>query len=185
MKGILFSLVTLGLLVFGLTGSSQLGVQTAVAADTERPITWDVAIDCRTWRFNLGISLADFGRGDTFIANGKIFPGGTLHAGTQNNDPNVAGSIGNWIEHGTMAATSAEIAAGERPAFVATWFHLLNNGSVVAGGPHPDSGPMAVVGGTGDFRGAAGEIDVEIIGTNSTGCPNMRLKVSLQKQAPK
>jgi hypothetical protein len=44
---------------------------------------------------------------------------------------------------------------------------------------------MAVVGGMGDFSGSSGELDVELIGTNTTGCPNMRLTVNLKKQAPK
>jgi hypothetical protein len=82
-----------------------------------------------------------------------------------------------------MAATSTEIGAGVRPAFVATWFHLLNDGrGLVAQAPHPDTGPMAVVGGMGRFSGARGEMDVEIIGSNVTGCPNMRVKVRLKKQ---
>ena len=180
MKRLALLLFTAGMLISGLA------LQTAKAADTEKPFTWDVAIDCRTWRFNGGISDDAFGRGDSFIANGKIFPGGTLRSGTQTNDPNGPGSIGNWIEHGTMAATLAEILAGKRPAFVATWYHLLNGGlGLVADGPHPDSGPMAVIGGMAGFSGASGEMSVEIIGENITGCPNMRLTVILKKQAPK
>jgi hypothetical protein len=85
-----------------------------------------------------------------------------------------------------MAATVAEIVAGKRPAFFATWFHLLDDGrGLVADGPHPEPGPMAVVGGMGDFSGASGELSATIIGTNSTGCPNMRLTINLKKQAPK
>ena len=193
MKRIVLSLFALGLVVLGLAGivpsfPSLVGVQPAVQADTEKPITLDVAIDCRTWRFNGGISDPEFGRGDSFIANGKIFPAGTLPMGPATNDPNDPGSIGSWIERGTMAATLDEIInKGVRPAFFATWFHLLDDGrGLVADGPHPDSGPMAVVGGTGGFSGASGEISaVTIIGENSTGCPNMRLTINLKKQAPK
>jgi hypothetical protein len=161
-------------------------VQAVQAAGSDNPITWDVAIDCRTWRFGGGISFEAFGRGDSFMANGRIFPGGTLGAGTQSNDPNDPGSIGNWTQRGTMAATLAEIASGTRPAFFATWFHLLDDGSgLVADGPHPESGPMAVVGGMGRFSGASGQLSDEIIGTNNTGCPNLRLIITLKKQAPK
>ena len=42
------------------------------------PIRLDVAIDCRTWRNNQGISFEEMARGDSFIANGKIFRAGTL-----------------------------------------------------------------------------------------------------------
>ena len=98
------------------------------------------------------------------MANGKIFPGRTLGAGGQSNDPNDPGSIGSWTQRGTMAATVAEIVSGTRPAFFATWFHLLDDGSgVVVDGPHPESGPMAVVGGMGRFSGASGELSDEII----------------------
>lgn len=156
------------------------------AASAHKRLTWDVAIDCRTWRFNGGVSPEEFGRGDGFLAHGRIFRRGALGAGAQNNDPNDPGSIGTWTQRGTMAATGAEIAAGARPAFFATWFHFLNDGSgLVVDGPHPESGPMAVVGGMGRFSGASGELSDEIIGTNSTGCPNLRLTIDLEKQAAK
>jgi hypothetical protein len=113
----------------------------------------------------------------------EVFPAGTLLPGAQSNDPNLPGSIGTYIEHGTFAATLAEIVAGKRPAFVATWFHLLNQGGgIVTEGPHPDSGPMAVVGGMGNFSRARGEESVNIIGTNVTGCPNMRVTFNLMKR---
>ena len=133
-----------------------------------------------------GISFADFGRGDSFLADGRIFPAGTIGAGTQNNHPSDPGSIGKWTQRGTMNATPADIAAGTRPAFYATWFHFLNDGSsLVVDGPHPESGPMAVVGGMGRFSGASGELADEIIGSNSTGCPNLRLTIRLNRQARK
>ena len=163
---------------------SDVAVQAAAAARADRRIVWDVAIDCRTWRFNGGISFAEFGRGDGFIADGRLFPGGTLAAGAQTNDPNEGGSIGAWVQRGTMAATLAEIGAGARPAFFATWYHLLDNGSgLVVEGPHPETGPMAVVGGMGRFRGAGGQLSDEIIGTNVTGCPNLRLTIRLSRPA--
>ena len=198
---VLLSAAAAGLVVLGLAAPvpgvwSGFGSQTAQAAGTDdqddrsdkriRPIRWDVAIDCRTWRNNGGISFEALGRGDGFIAEGKIFPVGTLPSGDQTNDPNDPGSIGNWVQRGTMAATVAEIDAGARPAFFATWYHFLNDGSaLVVDGPHPESGPMAVVGGMGRFSGAGGELSDEIIGWNSTGCPNLRLTITLEKRAAK
>lgn len=171
-----------GGIVHGLP--AQPGGRTARAAGADTSITWDVAMDCSTWRFNNGIGFDEFGRGDSFIANGKLFPAGTLPDGFY--DPDNAASIGNWIERGIMAATSAEIASGTRPAFFANWYHVLDDGSaIVADGPHPESGPMAVVGGMGRFSGASGELTDEIIGSNSTGCPNLRVTIRLEKQAPR
>jgi hypothetical protein len=166
--------------------ASELGARMTETAAARTHLSWDVAIDCRTWRFNLGISDAEFGRGDGFIANGKIFPVRTIPSGDQSNDPNDPGSIGNWVERGTMAATAAEIDAGSRPAFFATWYHFLNDGlGLVADGPHPDAGPMAVIGGMGALNGASGELDVKIIGTNITGCPNLRLRATLGTRTSK
>jgi len=102
MKRIVLSLLTVCFGAFGLAGPFQVGLQTAKAADTEKSIILDIAIDCRTFRNNLGLPFANFGRGDGFIANGKLFPRGTLLPGAQSNDPDSAGSIGKYIEHGTF-----------------------------------------------------------------------------------
>jgi hypothetical protein len=40
---------------------------------------------------------------------------------------------------------------------------------------------MAVVGGMGRFRGATGQLIDEIIGTNATDCPNLRLTFHLDE----
>jgi hypothetical protein len=183
------SMIAAGLVLSGLGDMvpglpHQFAAQTVQAASSHKSITLDVAIDCRTWRFNGGTSFEGLGRGDSFLADGRIFPAGTLGAGAQSNDPNDPGSIGKWTQRGTMAATLAEIVSGTRPAFFATWFHFLDDGSgLVVDGPHPESGPMAVVGGMGRFSGASGELSDEIIGTNNTGCPNLRLTITLKKQA--
>ena len=182
-------LVVAGGLVLGLGDvlpglSPQLGPRATEASGTRNRIVLDVAIDCRTWRFNTG--LEEFGRGDGFIANGKIFPAGTIPNGAQLNDPDDSGSVGNWFQRGTMAATGAEIAAGARPAFFATWYHFFPDGSgLVVEGAHPEFGPMAVVGGMGRLSGASGQLLDEIIGTNVTGCPNLRLTFHLKKDAHK
>ena len=44
---------------------------------------------------------------------------------------------------------------------------------------------MAVVGGMGSLAGASGQMEVNIIGENSTGCPNVRVTIVLQKHGPK
>lgn len=142
-------------------------------------VGWDVAIDCATWRFNGDLAIDEAGRGDSFIANGRLFPHGSLPAGDFTPDPSQ--SVGQWVERGIMAATVAEIDSGTRPAFFATWYHLPDGGSsIVADGPHPESGPMAVTGGTGRFSGAGGQLHDEIIGWNDTGCPNLRIRILLK-----
>jgi hypothetical protein len=172
-----------------LLGAVALGTTTGASASRDdqrdarrhQQIGWDVAIDCTTWRFNNGLSAEQMGRGDSFIANGRLFPYGSLPAGDFTPDPSQ--SVGRWVQRGIMAATVAEIEGGARPAFFATWYHLLDDGSgIVADGPHPESGPMAVTGGMGRFREVSGQLRDEIIGSNSTGCPNLRIRISLKRR---
>ncbi|MGQ0548391.1 MAG: hypothetical protein ACT4PY_01820 [Armatimonadota bacterium] len=160
---------------FGTTASAN-----APGAARDREVGWDVAIDCTTWRFNRGLTFDQAGRGDSFIANGRLFRYGSLPGGKFT--PIPSRSVGKWVQRGVMAATVAEIDRGARPAFFATWYHLPDDGSgIVADGPHPESGPMAVTGGMGRFRGVSGELRDKIIGENNTGCPNLRIRILLKR----
>ena len=146
-----------------------------------------MAVDCRTFNYSRGIPLAEIVRGDGFIINSKIFPSGTLSTGNQTNDPNNPGSVGTLVSRGTTTATLAEhLANPSSPAIFHTQHLLLNNGMIVSEGWFAPGGTNegAVVGGTRAFRGASGELSAVNIGTNSTGCPNTRLTIILQKQVP-
>jgi hypothetical protein len=191
MKRIMISLVALALIVLGLAViphslPSRVGVQTAVRADTEKSITLDVALDCRTFNYSRGIPLDQIVRGDGFILNGKIFPAGTLRPG---NDPNDPGSIGTYVSRGTSTATLAEhLANPESIGVFSTDYYLLNDGrALMSEGWFKPSGVgrAAVTGGMGAFSGASGEVSGVDISTNSTGCPNTRFTFKLKKQAPK
>jgi hypothetical protein len=194
MKAKTQKLMGFGLVVLGLAGAGSgslplVGVQTAVQADAERTITLDMGLDCRTFNYTRGLTLDQIVRGDGFIINGKIFRAGTLGPGTQSNDPNDPGSIGTYVSRGTSTATLAEhLTNPESPGVLATQYYLLNDGRGLVGeGWFAPSGASqeAVVGGMGAFRGASGEVFAVNIGTNITGCPNIRLTFSLKKQAPK
>ena len=41
--------------------------------------------------------------------------------------------------------------------------------------------PMAVTGGMGRFSGVGGQLRDEIIGSNNTGCPNLRIRILLKR----
>ncbi len=43
----------------------------------------------------------------------------------------------------------------------------------------------AIVGGTGKYEGASGEVREEVIGTNASGCFNLRFQFSLKKKPGK
>ncbi len=142
-----------------------------------RTIQLDVACDCRTFAFNRGAVPTNTVRGDGFIVNGKIFPAGTLPAGAATNDPNDPGSIGNWICRGTLTG------AADPFAFI-TQYHLLATGGglVSEGAATAPEAQAAVVGGIGSFSDARGDLSAVEIGTNSTGCPNLRFSIRLKRK---
>jgi len=178
------------LIVLGLAGTVA-GIpplaEVAQAA-TETTITLDVAWDCRTWNYTRGLPLTEIVRGDGFIMSGKIFPAGTLQSGTPSNDPNDPGSIGDWVGRGTSTATLAEhLAHPQEPGVFWTQYFMLKDGMLVSEGWAAPAGAneAALVGATRAFRGASGEVSTAIMGTNITGCPNARVTITFEKQAPK
>jgi len=70
---------------------------------------------------------------------------------------------------------------------VGTQYHQFDKGGMlVCDGPAGLPPPVnAVVGGMGAFSGAGGDLSTLILGTNSTGYPNLRHTFTLKKQAPK
>jgi hypothetical protein len=66
------------------------------------------------------------------------------------------------------------------------YFQFDSGGMLVTEGPAGlPPAVNAVVGGTGACSGAGGELSTLILGTNSTGFPNLRITFKLKKQAPK
>jgi hypothetical protein len=145
-----------------------------------------VAIDCRTFKYNRGIPGDQALQGDSYLVKGKIFPTGTLRPGPQTNDPNEPGSIGSWVDRGQNAASFAEILAGAPfPISFFTEYYMLNDGRVLVSegfNVSPTTARLAVVGGMGAFSGASGEALAVVIGTNRTGCANIRVTFKLEKQ---
>src|SRR5262245_41635271 len=153
-------------------------------------IVFDVAIDARTFRLNKSGTLLDARRGDGFIVNGKMYPGGSIPpGGTVDNpgpfDPDTApGSIGAWVCRGTFNYDIGEILAGAHPHLFATQYHIFNDGkSLVHEGPEGGAPQKRVIiGGTGVFSGVAGEVLEEPIGVNKTGLFNIRLTFKTKKK---
>ncbi len=142
----------------------------------------DVALDTRTFTFDRGVKPfeaipPDILRGDTFIVNGKIYPGGTIPAGQGVFGPDEPGAIGDWLCRGVFLVGFTEIAAGA-PIHVDTTqlFLLAQNSSLVTEGLEGVvTTRRAVTGGTGRFRGVVGQVRQELLGTNVTGLFNIRL----------
>ncbi len=154
----------------------------------------DVAVDMRTFAAvpstgNPPGEPVGPNRGTTFIVNGKIFPAGDLPSGTASNDPSQEGSIGDWVCRGILTSDLASQLAGvDKIGFDTTqmlifgsdrraiWSEGLEGGLSEAG----VTTHRIVLGGTGAFLGASGDVVQESLGTNATGAPNIRLTFRLR-----
>jgi hypothetical protein len=170
---------TLGGLLLATIGSYR------VWADNDKDtFTIDVACDARTYRQNnVDPSASGSNRGDTFIVQGKIYPGGTIPKGNGVFSPDSPGSIGTWICRGTWMVRSSELASGASPAFDTTQIYLLPDESKQLfseglEGPLPTL--RVVTGGTGAAFGLRGQVKQELLGTNSTGLFNLRFTFQLR-----
>jgi hypothetical protein len=155
-------------------------------------IVFDVATDAGSFRINRGAALPEAKRGDSFIVEGKIYPGGAIPPGGSlqspgSFDPNTApGSIGKWVFRGVFNFDFSEILAGAEPFVFGTQYFLFNDGRVlISEGPHGGARVQlrAIIGGAGAFSGATGDVREEFIGVNSTGLFNQRFTFKIKKQS--
>ena len=155
-------------------------------ADNDKTIlTLDIAWDCRTFNYMRGLPLDQIVRADRFMMNGAIYPAGTLHSGSQSNDPNAPGAIGSWVARGASTASLAEhMVNPTKPAIYWTQYLSLSGGMIITDGWHAPNGANdnAVVGGTRAFRGASGDVSIETLGANITGCANTRFRIVFMKR---
>jgi hypothetical protein len=155
--------------------------------------TVDVAVDMRTFAIipsagNPPGKPVGPNRGTTFIVNGKIFPGGTLPSGNAANDPAHSGSLGDWICRGILTSDLADQLSGAaKVGFDTTQMFVFgsDNRAIWTEGLEAALGAAGVethriiLGGTGEFGSASGEVLQESLGTNMTGAPNIRLTFTL------
>jgi hypothetical protein len=189
MKRIMLLLSALGVIVLGLSGIvpdflSRAGMHGVVKAANQNIITFDVACDCRTG------SPAFFSgnRGDAWIISGKIFPAGTLPAGTATNDPTLpvggVAPIGEWTCRGQSALPFPLAAYDASPPAFNTQYFILNDGRALTVEGYALPGftgeRLSLTGGIGGFSGAAGYVEEGPFGTNTTGCPNFRAKFTVR-----
>jgi hypothetical protein len=172
----------------GLVPAAEARDITEVIDRRDQTFTVDIACDARTFKVNRGLPLINALRGDNFIVHGKIFPGNFIPAGGSETepgtfDPDSPGSIGDWTCRGTFNFDFPELVAGAKPHTTSTQtYYFGGEDSLTSDGPE---GGMrvtrAVVGGTGRFAGATGEVVEEAFGTNRTGLFNLRFTFKLKK----
>lgn len=148
----------------------------AAHEDRQDRLTVEVAIDARTFVYDQGVDPnTPFLRGDTFLIYGKIFPAGTLPSGAASNDPNAPGSIGTWICRGTFILDQ-RLDDGTKPHVITTQTFMFDNGSGLSSDGLEGNIKVlrTIIGGTGRFSGAAGQVTEQPLGTNVTGTENAR-----------
>jgi hypothetical protein len=124
-------------------------------------------------------------RGTPFIVNGNVFPGGTLQEGAGQGDPNMSGSIASWICKGIFTSDlgTDDIGFNTTQMFKfngdtdAIWTEGLEAGL----GKAPVTTHRMILGGTGKYRGAQGEVVQVSLGTNVSGTPNIRMTFKIQR----
>ena len=123
-------------------------------------------------------------RGDTFIVSGKLYPGGTIPAGGTRAEPlpfdihALEGVLGEWNCRGTFDNDLEAIQMGARHVMTTVHYIFENGDSIVSDGPEPGATSVvrAIVGGTGQYAGAQGQVFAEPIGRNMSGGGNFRFK---------
>jgi len=169
----------------------QIGIVTAHADPKEMSFTVDVAVDHATFSIipSTGLVLNPQApgpnRGTTFIVDGAVFPGGTLEKGTGLGDPAQPGAIGAWSCKGFF---TSDLATEDVGFNTTQMFQFGGDGDAIwTEGLEAGLGKIGVIthrtiiGGTGRFQGAEGEVVQEALGTNVGGTPNIRLTFTILK----
>ena len=145
----------------------HLGVPPVPAGPQDGMFVVDVAVDHETFAIipSTGLVLHPQAlgpnRGTPFIVDGKIFPGDTLETGSGVGDPNQPGSIGSWMCRGTFTSTLATEDIGFDTVQM---FQFGDGNNIWTEGLEGGLGKIGVtthrtiVGGTGRFKGAEGEV---------------------------
>jgi hypothetical protein len=177
-------------LAIAAVATLHLGIPTVQADPKDQTFIVDVAVDHETFAIipSTGLVLhpeaVGPNRGTPFIVDGKVFPGGTLPTGIGMGDPNQSGSIASWSCRGTFTSTLGTEDIGFNTTQM---FHFGDGDAIWTEGLEGGLGKIgvithrAIVGGTGRFKGAAGEVIQEALGTNVTGTPNIRLTFQIAK----
>jgi hypothetical protein len=149
-----------------------------------------------------GVNFPDGGvlqRGFVGIFNGNIYPKGTLRRNSDTFDPGSDGEIGTWRCHFT-ALNDVAFPTGSKDSLdfpltgaVTYYFQLKRTGyerresMLIVMGLNSHTfhdgdnvrRVLAVVGGTGRFSGASGEVREIVLGRNSSGARNLRFRFRL------
>jgi hypothetical protein len=175
-----------------LIGSSILAgsliAPAGLLADTT-PSTTTVVLDVATDAGTLAYSRPDalttgIHRGDSYVVSGFVYGGFSIQNGdtTDSFAPDPAGSIGTIV----MTGIFGDDMSSDPPVISSTHvFSLVNADGLITQGLEGASPQIrALLGGTGQYSGAVGQVTEEVLGTNGTGGYNLRFTFQLVQLNP-
>jgi hypothetical protein len=184
MKKVLWAVFIAASVAVLMSFMPQPATTTAQAVQT---VTYDVACDGNTFTLNRHDSSAsEIKRGDTFVLNGKIYPGGTIPEGGTRSQPSSfgpdqGGSIGTWFCRGSFLVGSEKFDHEKIQRATTHYFALNDKNRLVTEGFEGSSDTTRVVlGGVGQYYNSHGLVSMERIGINATGAYNMRFTFNLE-----
>jgi hypothetical protein len=151
----------------------------------QKTFTVDVALDAATFVANAANPPNVGFRGDTLVIDGTIYPAGTIPPGVNaNNDPNAPGGIGKIRCRALQLVPGTDFASPVF-TFVTEMYSLPDDNQIIlVDGPGPNlfaTLKRAVIGGTGSYEGATGQVIETDIGMNKSGACNLRVTFQLRQ----
>ena len=144
-------------------------------------VTYDVSMNGESFTLSQQDSGAtEVKRGDAYLINGQIYPGGTIPKGGTRTAPSsfgpgTPGSIGEFYSRGSFLVGANRMEA-EKIQRASTHYFVLNdkNRLITDGFEGSTNTTRVILGGIGQFAGARGVASMERLGINATGSYNVR-----------
>lgn len=192
------SVSAVALTISALVLTAELTFPTRIFANDDdfENFTVDVTQDDKTYgQNNVDPSKPQdsLSRGDTFMADGALYPGRTLKAGS-NQDPGPNDHpIGSYRQRGTtllknteefLRAVAGDTTAPDAMFFATEEFSFGDGNTILTEGIWPNahrSAVRVVIGGTGRFRGVVGEEFIVNIGEGTNKFCNARVTFKIRK----
>ena len=153
----------------------------ATSVQAAQAVSYDVALNGETFILNQqDLASTEVKRGDVYVINGQIYPGGTIPKGGTRTEPSTfgpasPGSIGDFYARGVflVGAKRMEIEKIQRAS---THYFVLNdkNRLITDGFEGSTNTTRVILGGIGQFAGSKGVVTMERLGINITGSYNLR-----------
>ena len=187
--------------LFGSVGAAAglTALPSEAEANGRRRVVFDLAILGHTFTTILAPGATDTDPtnlfGSTVVAEGALYRGGTIPRGAMNWDLASATPIGHWFLRGFYITRTGRPGEEDRTDPVAIVHSEYIIGRITPDNPIPadqlttshlasptTTGRGSVVGGTGRYFGARGEVFAANIGSNITGVPNFVLDFRLEER---